>query len=160
MADAGLKKAEKQLKDFALAFPEATEDFPWGHRAIKIKGKVFVFLYLDEEHLSMSAKLPHSCTAALELPFTSPTGYGLAKSGWISSRFEPGKKPPVELLCTWIEESFRAVAPKRLLAAYDASRQSGAPKPARAAAKKSAPKAAAKATAKKTAPKTVKKKRA
>ena len=33
-----------RLRAHALAFPEATEDFPWGERAIKVRGKAFLFL--------------------------------------------------------------------------------------------------------------------
>jgi hypothetical protein len=50
------------------------------------------------------------------LPFTEPTGYGLGKSGWVSAKFPPGKKLPVDLLKEWIDESYRAQAPKKLVA--------------------------------------------
>jgi hypothetical protein len=36
------RQIETALRDYALGFPEATEDFPWGERAIKVKGKVFL----------------------------------------------------------------------------------------------------------------------
>jgi hypothetical protein len=39
-----LTKSEGALREFALKFPETHEDFPWGHRALKVKGKVFVFM--------------------------------------------------------------------------------------------------------------------
>ncbi|MBA3709787.1 MAG: hypothetical protein H0W83_13320, partial [Planctomycetes bacterium] len=34
----------KALRAFALAFPGAYEDFPWGERVVKVAKKVFVFL--------------------------------------------------------------------------------------------------------------------
>ena len=108
--------SEAALRDFALAYPETHEDFPWGERALKVKGKVFVFMHAGTGGLSITTKLPESGAAALTLPFASPTGYGLGKSGWISARFAPGEDVPVELLCAWIAESYRAVAPKKLLA--------------------------------------------
>lgn len=109
------KKAtpEQQLRDFAMGFPEATEHFPWGERVVKVKGKVFVFLGKGET-FGMSAKLPLSGLAALTLPFAAPTGYGLGKSGWVSASFEKGAEIPLGLLKAWIEESYRAVAPKAL----------------------------------------------
>jgi predicted DNA-binding protein (MmcQ/YjbR family) len=109
------KGAEKELRDFALQYPEAGEEFPWGERAIKVKKKVFVFLQHFDGVLSMSTKLPNSGVAALTLPFAEPTGYGLGKSGWVTARFNSDQKPPVQLLCRWIDESYRAVAPKKLI---------------------------------------------
>ena len=39
------------LRKFALAYPEATEEMPWGHHAIKVKGKSFVFLAADAKEV-------------------------------------------------------------------------------------------------------------
>jgi predicted DNA-binding protein (MmcQ/YjbR family) len=109
------KGAEKELRDFALQYPEAAEEFPWGERVIKVNKKVFVFLGRSDRGLSMSTKLPNSGVAALTLPFAEPTGYGLGKNGWVTARFNSDQKPPVQLLCRWIDESYRAVAPKKLI---------------------------------------------
>src|SRR5882757_5350153 len=92
------------LVKYALAKPEATEHHPWGETAIKVKGKVFLFLYSDAKRLSLSTKLPGSSGVALLLPFAQPTGYGLGKAGWVSAAFENGAQPPVELLAEWIDE--------------------------------------------------------
>jgi predicted DNA-binding protein (MmcQ/YjbR family) len=108
-----------QLRDFALGFPEAREDFPWGERVAKVRDKVFVFLGRDDEDLGLTVKLPSSGLMALGLPFASPTGYGLGKSGWVTARFTAKDKPPVEMLRKWIDESYRAVAPKELVKALD-----------------------------------------
>ena len=69
-----LAGAEAEIRDFALRFPEATEDTPWGERAIKVRGKTFVFMGGGEgSAFVMSVKLPASKAFALEYPFTSPT---------------------------------------------------------------------------------------
>lgn len=104
------------LRDFALSYPGAHEDFPWGECVVKVKGKVFVFLGTSGDDLGLSVKLPDSGLLALALPFASPTGYGLGKSGWVSARFGERDKAPIEVLKQWIDESYRAVAPKRLVA--------------------------------------------
>jgi predicted DNA-binding protein (MmcQ/YjbR family) len=114
MAKSAMLTAEAALREHALAYPEATEEFPWGERAIKVRGKVFVFMHADEKTFSMSCKLPQSRDMAADLPFAEPTHYGLGKHGWVTARFEGRTKPPVELLKAWIDESFRAVAPKKL----------------------------------------------
>jgi predicted DNA-binding protein (MmcQ/YjbR family) len=116
MSGPPLKEAEDRLREFALAFPEVREEFPWGHSAMKVKGKAFVFMSASEEGLSLSMKLPSSGVMALMLPFASPTGYGLGKSGWVTCQFAPGDEIPFELLQEWLDESYRAIAPKKLVA--------------------------------------------
>jgi predicted DNA-binding protein (MmcQ/YjbR family) len=109
-------KNEAALRDIAIAYPEAHEDFPWGERAIKVRGKVFLFLSASGDGLGLSTKLPQSGKSALLLPFAEPTHYGLGKSGWVSARFGPKVEPPLAILRAWIDESYRAVAPKKLVA--------------------------------------------
>lgn len=112
-----LESLERELRDFAMTYPEAHEDHPWGHSAIKVKGKSFLFLGGDKSagELSLSLKLPSSRDVALDLPFAEPTGYGLGKSGWVSARFAKPGDVPVDLLKAWIDESYRAIAPKKLV---------------------------------------------
>ena len=112
----GKRRDAALLRELALSYPGAREDFPWGERVVKVGNKVFVFLGHDGPGLSLSIKLPESGLLALTLPFVSPTGYGLGKSGWVTARFEPGQNAPVEVLGKWIDESYRAVAPKKLAA--------------------------------------------
>lgn len=108
-----------------MGLPGATEDFPWGERVAKVGGKVFVFLGVDPVPggpMGLSVKLPETAEDALGLPFAKPTGYGLGKSGWVTATFEPGDDPPVEILKQWIRESYRAIAPKKLLAELEGPR--------------------------------------
>lgn len=107
------EKAFASLVATALRLPGATEHHPWGETAIKVKGKVFVFLYLGSEGLALTAKLPQTGGVAMMLPFAEPTGYGLGKSGWVTARFRPKEKPPVPLLEEWIAESYAAIAPAK-----------------------------------------------
>lgn len=127
-----IREPEEVLRQFALKFPEATEDHPWDHIAIKVKGKTFVFLSGPEDAFNVTCKLPSSGRMALALPFAQPTGYGLGKSGWVTASFKEGDTVPLDRMAEWIEESFRAVAPKKLVAAYD--------NPDAVVSKKSAPK--------------------
>jgi predicted DNA-binding protein (MmcQ/YjbR family) len=119
-----LRDVSRALREYALSFPGATEDFPWGERVAKVKGKVFVFLGADPVPggpIGFSVKLPASAQDALDLPFTKPTGYGLGKSGWVSATFETKDDPPLEILKGWIRESYRAVASKKLVAELESS---------------------------------------
>jgi predicted DNA-binding protein (MmcQ/YjbR family) len=108
-----------RLRAFALDFPETAEDFPWGERAFKVRGKVFLFLRAEGGEVSFSVKLPHSSAEALERPDVEPTGYGLGKHGWVTARVDATRDAPLEAFEAWIEESYRAVAPKRIVAALD-----------------------------------------
>ena len=99
-----------------LGFPEAEEDFPWGHTALKVRGRTFAWLDQSEGALSLTVKLPVSRDFALVFDFAAPAGYGLGRSGWISCRFGPGEAPDLDLLRRWLAESYRAVAPKKLAA--------------------------------------------
>lgn len=103
-----------QLREFSLSLPETTAEFPWGHSAVKVRKKTVVFLSAEGHRVGMSAKLPDSAIMALMLPFSESTGYGLGKSGWISASFQEGDVVPLPLLKDWIEESYRAMAPKKL----------------------------------------------
>ncbi|MBM3993879.1 MAG: MmcQ/YjbR family DNA-binding protein [Planctomycetes bacterium] len=44
-----LKKIVAELRKCALGYPEVVEDFPWGHCAFKVKGKIFLSTYLDDK---------------------------------------------------------------------------------------------------------------
>jgi predicted DNA-binding protein (MmcQ/YjbR family) len=110
-----LPRAGAALRKAALGYPEAHEEMPWGHHAIKVRGKTFIFLAADAETFSLSVKLPSSAGVALGLPYVSPTEYGLGRSGWVTARFPRNKSLPSEVLRLWIDESYRAVAPKRLV---------------------------------------------
>lgn len=114
------RSLEGLLRKRALALPEATEDFPWGERAIKVRGKAFLFLRGDGTAVSFSVKLPHSAADALELSYVEPTHYGLGKHGWVTATVDAGRDAPVETFEAWLAESYRAVAPKKLVAALDA----------------------------------------
>jgi predicted DNA-binding protein (MmcQ/YjbR family) len=109
-----LSAAFERLRAYGLALPEAVEEHPWGHSALKVRGKTFVFLNLDPDRLSLSTKLPVSRDFALMLDFTEPTGYGLGRAGWVSSGFGPADEIDLELFERWITESYRTIAPKRL----------------------------------------------
>jgi predicted DNA-binding protein (MmcQ/YjbR family) len=104
------------LRAYGLALPETAEDFPWGHTALKVRGKTFVWLDQSDGALSLTVKLPVSRDFAETFDFAAPASYGLGRSGWISCRFAAGEAADLDLLKRWIAESYRAVAPKKLAA--------------------------------------------
>ena len=121
------RSLEGLLRTRALAFPEATEDFPWGERAIKVRGKAFLFLRGEGTTVSFSVKLPQSAADALELSYVEPTHYGLGKHGWVTATVDAAREAPVDTFAAWLAESYRAVAPKKLVATLDAKAAPRAP---------------------------------
>jgi predicted DNA-binding protein (MmcQ/YjbR family) len=120
-----LKKREK-VREFALGLPGATEEFPWGETVAKVNKKVFVFLGVDDgsHPPGLTVKLTDEAAHAhaLTSPGAEPAGYGLGRAGWVRIPLAEQGAPAAELLCDWVEESYRAIAPKRLIAEVDAER--------------------------------------
>jgi hypothetical protein len=79
---------------------------------------------------TLSVKLPYTSEVALDLPFARPTGYGLGKWGWVSFAPADGEIPPLEQLKDWVEESYRAQAPRKLVWRADSMRSGTTPSPA------------------------------
>lgn len=124
--------ALKELRAFGLDYPGAHTKSPWpGHLDLAVNDKTFAYLSVEGAPFSISCKLPRSSAAALMLPFASPTRYGLGKSGWVTAELPDGEAPPVELLKEWIDESYRAQAPKKLVASLDAAAGAAATGPAK-----------------------------
>ena len=116
-------KARQAAIDLALTYPEAWQDEPWeGDLVVKVRKKVFLFAGADPRDtrwpVGIGLKLPVSKDEALSLPGATPSGYGLGKWGWVNIPFDQGPVDP-ELIGDWIEESYRAVAPKTLAARLD-----------------------------------------
>jgi predicted DNA-binding protein (MmcQ/YjbR family) len=131
-------KVAEAVREFALGLPGAREEFPWGERVAKVGSKIFVFLGRSDAEkaaaspakarhvgepggFSVGVKLPWSAGAVLKKSFARPSDYGLGKRGWVTLSFGPGERLPLPQLQQWIEESYRAVAPKSLVGQLDES---------------------------------------
>jgi predicted DNA-binding protein (MmcQ/YjbR family) len=112
--------AREKIRQFALSLPEAAEDHPWGEDVVKVGGKIFVFLGTAGPAATrrMTVKLEESHAHALAIDGAEPTGYGLGASGWVTVPLK-ADGVDLDLLRDWVEESYRIVAPKRLVAQLD-----------------------------------------
>ncbi|MDT0483383.1 MmcQ/YjbR family DNA-binding protein [Streptomyces doebereineriae] len=117
-------KTWDKVREFALGLPGAAEEFPWGETVAKVNKKVFVFLGVSDGSYPMGVtvklKDAEAHAHALTSPGAEPAGYGLGKAGWVRVPLAEKGSPATDLLCDWIEESYRAIAPKRLIAELDA----------------------------------------
>ncbi|MGH9134988.1 MAG: MmcQ/YjbR family DNA-binding protein [Ilumatobacteraceae bacterium] len=108
------------IESFALGFPGAWSDSPWGDSVVKVGKKIFVFLG-DADRSVISVKVPESLDHALSFDGATPTGYGLGKAGWVSIPVTSVLDGDLEVLHDFVEESYRTVAPKKLIKELDGS---------------------------------------
>jgi predicted DNA-binding protein (MmcQ/YjbR family) len=110
----------RELRTFGLAYPGAHGKSPWpGHDDLAVNDKTFAYLPADGEPFSLSCKLPYTGEVALDLPYAKPTGYGLGKSGWVTFTPSEEEMPSLKQMKEWVDESYRAQAPRRLVKALD-----------------------------------------
>lgn len=118
----------KELREFGLEYPGAHLKSPWpGHKDLAVNDKTFAYLPPEGEPFSISCKLPKSSGVALLLPFCQPAGYGLGKSGWVAAS-PTLEQIDVEMFKEWIDESYRAQAPKSLVKQIDQAPMAAKPK--------------------------------
>ena len=88
-------EALERLRQFGLRYPGAHTKSPWpGHLDLAVNDKTFAYISVAGEPPKISCKLPRSAEVALTLPFTTPTEYGLGKSGWVTATFPDGALLP------------------------------------------------------------------
>ena len=110
-----------ELEQFALALPEAWADTPWGDRVVKVAKKIFVFLSSEgSDRPGLTVKLPESHDHGLSFEGAVLPGYGLGKHGWVTIYVDGVPKHERDVLFDFVEESYRAVAPKTLVKRLDA----------------------------------------
>jgi predicted DNA-binding protein (MmcQ/YjbR family) len=116
------KKVHSAIRKFALDLPGAWEDTPWEEDHVaKVGKKIFVFMgSTDSPTPGIAVKLPDSKDQALGLECATPSGYGLGKAGWVNIQLTAPDRPSADVLCDWVEESYRAIAPKKMIAELDA----------------------------------------
>jgi len=125
-------RTRHQLLAHALSLPGAWEDHPWDEDAVaKVGKKIFVFFGMGPD-AGFAVKLDESLDQALMVPGAAPTGYGLGRAGWVTVPLR-SSTPPIPVLKDWIEESYRRVAPKRMVSELDGASRTGRSSEARMA---------------------------
>ena len=124
MTKSDAKAAEAELIAYAATYPGAWEDHPWDHTVMKVGQKIFVFFggaAMPDDVLTVTVKLPVSYEMALTLPYMKPSGHGLWMAGWAQLTQASGDDIDLETIRGWIDQSYRAVAPKKLVKQLDAA---------------------------------------
>lgn len=110
----------KLLADAALKYPGAVEAIACAGTALEkrsIKAKDKAFLFLGPKDLLL--KLGDSLAEAEELASDDPDGCKPGAHGWVTITLACAQQLSKEQLLRWLEESYRLVAPKKLVAQLD-----------------------------------------
>lgn len=116
----------KALRRLALAYPETQEGVVCKRIAFKARDKAFLFMGMDSECYDAMVKLRESLAEADRLAAETPDRFKVGGHGWVTVTFPHGQYPPPGLLERWIDESYRLLAPRQLVASL--------PKPAQPSA--------------------------
>ena len=109
------------LRAICLRYPQACEKETWGHPTFRVKDKIFVSVGIDGPDRSVSSATMKSAVdeqqsmLAEGAPYYFPAYVGV--KGWIGVNLVD----PVDwdVVSELIEESYRLVAPKKLVAELD-----------------------------------------
>lgn len=118
MASKQKKSWRADVEKFALSLPEAWADEPWGDPVVKVRKKIFIFLDSADKPTAeqgVSVKLTDSLDHGRTIPDASPVGYGLGKHGWTYVSFSGLDTSDFDVLLDFVDESYRAIAPKMLV---------------------------------------------
>lgn len=107
------------IRLIALGFPETVEGSSCVNRAFAARGKNFVFLGEKENECSLRIKVESSRSEFEKHAANDPDRWQVGKAGWAMLRFAPDAPPSDLDLRRWITESFRLLAPKRLVNEFD-----------------------------------------
>jgi hypothetical protein len=128
-------ESTRALRRVALRYPEAEEGTSCNKSAFKARNKAFLFLGVDEDSYNVMVKLRESLPEASRLESKEPDRYAVGGGGWVKATFGHDDSPPPGLLERWLDESYRLLVHKQLVALL-AERGPQAGSPAKAAKKK------------------------
>ena len=104
------------LRKIALRYPEAEEGTSCNKAAFKARNKAFLFVGMDDTSYNVMLKLCESLAEAKKLAGTQPDHYGVGGMDWVKVTFNHNESPPASLMEKWIDESYRLLAHKQLVA--------------------------------------------
>jgi hypothetical protein len=107
------------VTELALALPEATEEPHFDMRSFRIRGKIFATLPPDDAHAHVFVAAEDVPGWVAEAPDAIEELRWGAKVSGVRVRLAAAQRDHVAEL---LEESWRRKAPKKVVAAFDASR--------------------------------------
>jgi hypothetical protein len=108
----------EQLRAVALSLPETSEGTSCVNRAFKVRKKNFLFVGEKEKDAEVRVMLKLDASLEDAAALDDPR-FTVGKTGWVTLRFGYNDVPDVELLSSWVIESFRTLGPKSVLKQLD-----------------------------------------
>src|SRR5688572_11490667 len=109
-------KTVETLRKIALTYPETEESVVCDKSAYKARNKGFLFVGSDEKTYNFMLKLKDSLPEASKLAAKEPAAYRVGSTNWVTVTLTHNQGPPAGVVERWIDESFRLLAPKQLVA--------------------------------------------
>lgn len=114
----------ERLQAIALAFPSAERKDveAWdGAPTFRVGGKNFVFTSLEGSYVTVKLPVEEATALVATREDAEPMGYGLGRHGWVTVTLA-GRLPEEQWdeVAEWVEQSYRLVAPRRLVRELDA----------------------------------------
>ncbi len=110
----------RSLQAVASSYPEVNESPSCVNRSFKARKKSFLFLgEKPDGMLRLMVKLDDGIESAQAVASENPDGWKVGGPGWVTGNFTDATAPPLETLTAWIDESYRLLAPKTLVAQLD-----------------------------------------
>lgn len=101
----------EQVRQQALSYENAEENFPWGNRVFfrDLKGRNFLFANTKNDYLEVTFRLPKAQKEqVLALPFVEPSRY---MSNWVNANVRT--QAELDQISPWIKVSYKLNKPFR-----------------------------------------------
>ena len=110
----------RALRSRALELPGVAEGDSCVKRSFKARTKGFLYLGEKDETYNVMLKVGESLDEVRRFCAEQPDMRSVGNTNWVTLHFRGDQAPPDALL-DWIEESFRLLAPKKLVTELEAS---------------------------------------
>ncbi len=122
MADASFRfEGTRQLRARALDLPGVAEGESCVKRSFKARTKGFLYLGETDDEYNVMLKVGDSVDDARSFCDEAPDRRSVGSTNWVTLRFGTTELPP-PFLADWIEESYRMLAPRKLVAELEGDR--------------------------------------
>lgn len=113
------KKAEnsiKALREFAMRYPEADEGTSCNKAAFRARKKAYLYIGSKADAWNVMLKVKDSKADVEQLAGEKPDQYSVNAAGWVTARFGKNEAAPKRRFTKWIDESYRLIVPRKLVA--------------------------------------------